>query len=395
MTGLMLLFPFACGFIGFFTNWFALRMMFRPVQEIRIFGIFKLQGIVPKGLPTFAKLVANVVENELIQMDDIANAVDIKKILKDNKTGIYTVIEKAYIDHKYRIPEKYQILINEETLKSFQDNVFEHMLLEAPKALSLFMEHGQEKVGIRNYILDRLLTFEPDIMEKLVYSIAGREIRFIVWYGGIFGGILGFLQYALYLSQAASWVLPVVGGMVGLATNYLALAMLWLPAEPKRILGFTLQGAIPSRKQELLENIQEFIANDFLVLAELINLMIDQINEDIINQTFDYHINTAIPRNNPQASLILTQAVSLQQKEDVRRWVGKEVLNAMPLVKHKVSQYVDSNFNVLAIMRSKKQTSTDEFLDFLKQMLASEQAIIIAMGGILGALIGGAQVLFI
>ena len=395
MSWLMIFFPIVCGLIGLSTNWLALRMMFRPVHEVSVFGLFKYQGIVPSSLPKFAKMIANVVENELIQMDDIADSVDVAALLKNNREAIIELIGKVYLDNKNRIPEKYQAFITDETLKLFQEKVFDHMLIEAPKSLKLFMEHGQEKVGIRNYILDRLLDFEPDIMEKIVYGIASREIRYIVAYGAIFGGILGFMQFGLYMVGAPFWLMPIVGGFVGLITNFLALIMLWLPTEPKRILGFTLQGAIPGRKFELLDNIQEIIAKDFLVLPELISLMIDQINEEIISQNFDYQLDSAIPKNIPEVSPILSQALSDTQKQEMRAWVVKEIMDNMTPLKDQVSEYVDKNFDVLEIMRAEPQATVDEFMTFLQEVLSSEAAMIVVLGGLLGAAVGGLQIFFI
>lgn len=305
MSWLLIVFPFACGFIGLFTNWLALLMLFRPIEEKKFFGFIKWQAIVAKNFPRFAKMIANVVENELIQMDDLTKNIDVKQELIRNKEAIYKAIEDFYYENQDKLPQKYKALVNPDSLKLFQDKIYDHMLEEAPKAFSLFMEYGQEKVGIRDFILNRTLEQDKSIFEKLIYKVAGREMKFIIYYGGIFGGLLGFAQYALFLSGTSGWLLPVIGATVGIVTNYLALLMLWSPKEPKYIAGFKLQGAVPARADQLLDGVQSTIAEDFLVIGELAALMIENITAEIVEQSVDYHLEVAVPRNMPDMQPVL------------------------------------------------------------------------------------------
>ena len=48
------LIPFISAFIGWFTNWIAIKMLFHPKEEKNILGI-KIQGIFPKRQQQFAE----------------------------------------------------------------------------------------------------------------------------------------------------------------------------------------------------------------------------------------------------------------------------------------------------------------------------------------------------
>jgi len=64
-----------------------------------------------------------------------------------------------------------------------------------------------------------------------------------------------------------SWsllLLPPVGAAIGWGTNYLAIVMLFRPKAPLGVLGFTFQGLIPRRRQELAENVAEGVARELL-----------------------------------------------------------------------------------------------------------------------------------
>ena len=62
------------GVIGAFTNYIAIKMMFRPYTEKRIFGfaIPFTPGIIPKRQNDLAKAIGRVVSDNLVDVDVVA-----------------------------------------------------------------------------------------------------------------------------------------------------------------------------------------------------------------------------------------------------------------------------------------------------------------------------------
>ncbi|MDR1636833.1 MAG: DUF445 family protein, partial [Treponema sp.] len=60
--------PLAGAFIGFLTNVLAIRMLFRPLKELRIFGIRLpfTPGILPRERRRLADSIGRMVERELL-----------------------------------------------------------------------------------------------------------------------------------------------------------------------------------------------------------------------------------------------------------------------------------------------------------------------------------------
>ena len=76
--------PIVGAIIGYATNWIAVKMLFRPHYEIRVFG-FKLPftpGVIPKGQKRMAKAVGRAVEDQLLTMD-VLKAVLLSDDMKD------------------------------------------------------------------------------------------------------------------------------------------------------------------------------------------------------------------------------------------------------------------------------------------------------------------------
>lgn len=67
--------PIVGGVIGYFTNYLAVKMLFRPHREIRLFGktLPFTPGIIPKRRGALAKAVANAVSESLLSRDDLAS----------------------------------------------------------------------------------------------------------------------------------------------------------------------------------------------------------------------------------------------------------------------------------------------------------------------------------
>lgn len=68
--------------IGYFTNWLAIKMLFRPHKEIRIFGIPVpfTPGLIPKERARMAETVGQTVGTHLLSSDIIVNALSSTKI---------------------------------------------------------------------------------------------------------------------------------------------------------------------------------------------------------------------------------------------------------------------------------------------------------------------------
>lgn len=67
--------------IGYFTNYIAVKMLFRPRTEKHIFGrrVPFTPGVIPKNKPRLAKALGNAVGKQLLTGDDLKNALSSEK----------------------------------------------------------------------------------------------------------------------------------------------------------------------------------------------------------------------------------------------------------------------------------------------------------------------------
>lgn len=98
--------PITGGVIGYFTNYIAVKMLFRPLHAVKIGNktVPFTPGIIPKGKPRIAKALGKAIGTTLLTGDDIKNVL-LSQSMQD------TV--KSYVEH---------LIKSELTLKDFADN---------------------------------------------------------------------------------------------------------------------------------------------------------------------------------------------------------------------------------------------------------------------------------
>ena len=125
------------------------------------------------------------------------------------------------------------------------------------------------QVVLSAFMRDRL------VLVELFQRVGHTELNFLVQSGFGFGFLLGLLQMYGWLRMPRPWTLPVAGAVVGYATNWIAIKLLFDPAEPmvaRTPLGeVTLQGLFEKRQREVSEEFSAFLAERVLTSPRLID----------------------------------------------------------------------------------------------------------------------------
>lgn len=125
--------PILGAFIGFGTNYLAIKMLFHPYKKIKIAGIALpfTPGIIPKRKSQIAKSVGEVVGNELFTKKDIQNFLlseQIPKKLSDN-------FVHSLKNNDNNIKENLAFLVNEERYMLLKDKVKDIITLKLQNAI--------------------------------------------------------------------------------------------------------------------------------------------------------------------------------------------------------------------------------------------------------------------
>lgn len=191
----LLFIPVISALIGWITNFIAVRMIFRPRNEIH-FLWFRIQGLIPKRKQDLAVRIAHTVEKELISHRDI------KEILKSQDFHLQTsdVIRQKiedFITTKASANPLVAMFITPEITSRLSATFMEELQKEIPGVIDSILEKAESKIDFREIIQKKIEQFDPSKLESIVYTIASKELKAIEFLGGVLGFIVGLIQLLL------------------------------------------------------------------------------------------------------------------------------------------------------------------------------------------------------
>ena len=194
----LLIMIFISATIGWITNWVAIKMLFRPHKEIN-FGLFKIQGLIPKRRAEIGSGIANIIQNELISVKDVISNIDREEFSKRLDSSIDKVLEKNL---KAKVKEKFpvlQIFFTDRMAKDVSNTIKDIIMENQEKIFEIFSNYAEENINFEVIISDKISNFSLDKLEEIITLLAKKELKHIEVIGAILGGLIGVAQYLITL----------------------------------------------------------------------------------------------------------------------------------------------------------------------------------------------------
>ncbi len=187
------LIPFISAFIGWFTNWIAIKMLFHPREPKKILG-FTFQGIFPKRQRQFAEKLGKLVSEQLLSFRDIeekiTNPENVKKLMPQ--------IE-GHIDQFLRVKLAEQMpvismFIGDKTIGQLKSVFTAELEQLFPLIMQRYMGSLQGELDLEKIVVEKVAGFSSDKLEEILNGIMSKEFRFVEIIGGVLGFLIGLLQ---------------------------------------------------------------------------------------------------------------------------------------------------------------------------------------------------------
>ena len=194
----LLIMIFISATIGWITNWVAIKMLFRPHKEIN-FGLFKIQGLIPKRKAEIGSGIANIIQNELISVKDVISNIDREEFSKRLNSSIDRVLEKNL---KGKVKEKFPVLqmfFSDRMAKDVSNTIKDIIMENQEKIFEIFSNYAEENIDFEIIISDKISNFSLDKLEEIVTLLAKKGLKHIEVIGAILGGLIGGAQYLITL----------------------------------------------------------------------------------------------------------------------------------------------------------------------------------------------------
>ena len=201
MNPWLFLIPLISAFIGWVTNWVAIKMLFHPRQPIRVLGV-AVQGIFPKRQLQFAEKLGRLVSQELLSFSEIER----KVTDPGNLRKLMPVVEE-HVDHflRERLPEAFPVIsmfIGDKTINQLKTHFMAELESLFPDVMQRYMGNLQSELDLERIVIDKVSGFSSDKLEEILMSIMASEFRFVEILGGVLGFLIGLLQVAITMWTA-------------------------------------------------------------------------------------------------------------------------------------------------------------------------------------------------
>jgi uncharacterized membrane protein YheB (UPF0754 family) len=185
--------PLISAFIGWFTNWVAIKMLFHPRLPKRILGI-TFQGIFPKRQVAFAQNLGKLVSNELLSFDDIAKKITNPQALAAIGSNINERFSNVL---QVKIKEMFPMVsmfITEGTINKIKAAFETEINTQLPIVMDGYINNLKSDLDLEKIVIDKVSAFSTDKLEQIIVDIMSKELRFIEILGGVLGLIIGIIQ---------------------------------------------------------------------------------------------------------------------------------------------------------------------------------------------------------
>jgi uncharacterized membrane protein YheB (UPF0754 family) len=194
-------------------------------------------------------------------------------------------------------------------------------------------------------------------------------------------------QYLIYL-------IPVISGIIGWVTNYIAVKMIFRPRIPINILGFKIQGLLPKRQNQLAEKIAEIVETHLVSVNDLKkNLNNPDLRKklnDVLNKKIEIFLNEKLTQINPMIAMFLNGELADKVKEKL----FEQISELLPEFAEILVSHFDTTLNFKKMVEEKINNFDVLKLENIILSIASiELKAIEIFGGILGFLIGIIQLI--
>ncbi|MFZ9301582.1 MAG: DUF445 domain-containing protein [Chitinophagaceae bacterium] len=188
-----ILIPLISAFIGYFTNWIAIKMLFHPKLPIRVLG-FTVQGIFPKRQKQFAEKLGSLISNEFLSFQDIeqkiANPSNLKKVLPEVEKHV-----DQFLHHKLsELFPMISMFIGEKTISSLKFALMAELESIFPVIMSKYVGELKQDLDLEQIVIEKVSAFSSDQLEDMLYKIMSKEFRMVEILGGVLGFIIGIIQ---------------------------------------------------------------------------------------------------------------------------------------------------------------------------------------------------------
>ena len=386
--------PVVAALIGYLTKLVAIRMMFEPLEFRGLKAPWLgWQGIVPRHAARMAAVACDTMTARLLSPRDVFGRLDPYRVAREIQEPMLAAVEEITRE----VAAQYQPGLWQRLPERLRATLVERIKAESPDIVRRIMQDLQrdiERVFDLKDMVVRCLLRDKALLNRIFREAGHREFRFIARSGLGFGFVIGVVQALTWALTHSAWVMPLFGGFTGWFTDWLALKMIFEPREPRRFLGvLEWQGLFLRRRREVAADYGALIAQEVITPRNVFDAVLRGPLSDRLYALVTTHVKRAVDEQAGLAKPLVVLAVGTAQYEAMKQAVADRLMQRLPDTLRGIEAYAGEAMDLRNTLVSKMQEMTpEEFEGLLRPAFQQDEWILIAVGAVLGFLVGELQV---
>lgn len=381
--------PFIAGTVGWVTNWMAVQMTFYPLEFLGVRPIFGWQGIIPSKAEKMSGILVDQTLSKIGSIDEFFQQMEPEKISAHLTRSIQARIEE-YTDE---VMTERNAVLWENLPMLVRRRVYSRARRAIPEVMDNVVDdiskNVEDLVDLKHMISSQMRE-DKALMVKMFREVGDPEFRFVINSGIYFGFLFGLLQVPIFIYFPGNWVMPFFGFLVGVATNWLALNVIFRPLNPVRVGPFRIQGLFLKRQKDVAESFARLTTTEVVTLRNIMYQVVNGPRADRTKALIKRHMRPLLEGGVVRTAAQLT--VGPGGYADLKKAVEEKAVDLAVL------PFEDPQFNrergaiVERIMRERmEELSSEEFQALLRPAFQEDEWILILVGGVLGMMAGFIQ----
>ena len=407
----MISIPILGGITGYVINWTGVWMLYNPLhfKGFRVPGLFALvkllprklrevpglrhggigwQGIIPSRAGKLGRIAVDKQIDKLgtpqeyferFDPDEVAD-----HIVASSRDDIREIVERVMAREH---PEIWRDLPPRlrETLHA---RVQEQMPEIAHDITAQIREHIDELTDVKLMVIRRAEA-SPELTNRLFHEAGSKEFRFMIRFGFVFGFVCGIPLIPLMEAVPTWWMLPLAQAVIGCATNWIGIWMIYEPREPRKIGPFTWRGLFLRRQHQAAEAYGKVIAEEVITLENVGEDLMHGPKSDRTRELIESRVRPSVDRAVGALQPAIRAGVGGDEYDAARESV------AVATVDVALEPLQDPDFNARQSERVRElvtermqELSSEDFSETMRAATREDEWMLIAHGALFG-IVGG------
>jgi uncharacterized membrane protein YheB (UPF0754 family) len=387
--------PLVAAVVGYTTKIVALQMLYRPIDFVGI-GPFGWQGVVPRRAGKTASLTIQTLTDKLLKPEELLEKIDAKQVVDDLREPLTEAIDEMSRELMEQVrPGLWDSLpdVARNAVRArmhaaaprIVDNLLTQMKVDLPRFIDL------------QYLAVTILVKNKEQLNDLLQGMGGAALKFIRRSGIYFGFAIGLVQMVAWAYFHNPWIMPAFGFFTGFASDWLALNLIFIPREPKKLFGFIpIHGVLHAEREQVTRDYARILANDLFSADVILEAILNGPSSERLFAAIEKEVSEAIDAEAGIAKPLLTLTIGTKRYTELKGTVVRMVVERMPTTMEETKDYAAKAFDVENLIAEKMNKLTPEqYESILRPVFKDDEMLMVLVGAVLGFMVGELQVVFI